>query len=62
MPPFVCPGPLITEIFVVAPPSTERFLLQLEGCIPGYEKSQVKPEEDSDSDDDAEEQKASEKR
>lgn len=57
---FVWPGPLITQIFVVAPPSTEKFLLQLENCVPGYEKSEGKQEEDSDSDDeDAEEEKAS---
>ena len=60
---FVWPGPLITQIFVVAPPSTEKFLLQLENCVPGYEKSEGKQEEDSDSDDeDAEEEKASGKR
>ncbi|KAL8565583.1 hypothetical protein ACOMHN_065213 [Nucella lapillus] len=42
-------GPLITQVFVVAPPSNERFLLQMEDYVPGHEKSDAKQEADSDS-------------
>ncbi|XP_076460165.1 large ribosomal subunit protein uL1m-like [Babylonia areolata] len=44
-------GPLITQILVIAPPSTERFLLQIEDYVPGYEKRTDTRQEDSDSED-----------
>ena len=47
--------PLVTEIYVVAPPSTERFLLPVEDYVPGYEQTDGKQDQESDSEDEAEE-------
>lgn len=46
-------GPFITKVFIIAPPSQERFLLKVEDYVPGFSKEKVK-EEDSDSDDEEE--------
>ncbi|XP_025080807.1 39S ribosomal protein L1, mitochondrial-like isoform X2 [Pomacea canaliculata] len=47
-------GPFITKVFIVAPPSTEKFLLKVEDYVPGHTKAaaeQAAEEESSDSDD-----------
>ncbi|KAK7113391.1 large ribosomal subunit protein uL1m-like [Littorina saxatilis] len=56
-------GPLITQIFIIAPPSLERFLLPVEDYVPGYEKTEVRKaeEEESDSEDETEELTANKK-
>ena len=42
---------------MLAPPSTERFMLPVEDYVPGYEKKEVRnvEEDDEDSEDEAEE-------
>ncbi|XP_041363109.1 39S ribosomal protein L1, mitochondrial-like [Gigantopelta aegis] len=44
-------GPFIKKMFVIAPPSTEHFLLTVEDYVPGYKtKKFVETEEESDTD------------
>ena len=50
----LCPsllaGPFVKKMFVIAPPSTEHFLLKVEDYVPGYKtKKSAEVEEDSDS-------------
>ncbi|KAK7502508.1 hypothetical protein BaRGS_00006461 [Batillaria attramentaria] len=51
-------GPFITKVFIIAPPSRERFLLKVEDYVPGYATKERKDDEDSDSDDEDEERGA----